>query len=73
MIFFKAYFAGMFSHLIKVLHQWGMHMNDHEHSKDKDGCILHLRWNYMGFDLLRQLTISEIYQSVVNISIITFR
>ena len=50
----------MFSHQIKASHQSGMRMSVHVHSTDRDGCIPHLRRNYMGFDLLRQLTISEI-------------
>ena len=44
----------MFSHQIKASHRLGMHMSDYVHSTDIDGCIPHLRWNYMGFDLLRQ-------------------
>ena len=61
----------MFFHQIKASHQSGMHMSDYVHSTDTDSCIPHLRMNYMGFDLLRQLTISEMCQTVVNISIIT--
>lgn len=62
----------MFSHQTKASHQLGMHMGDLEYLKDIDGCILHLRWNYMGFDLLRKLSISEIFQIVVNIAMIAF-
>ena len=54
----SVYLARMFSHQIKASHQSGMRMSDYEHSTDKDGCILHLKWNCTGFDLLRELSIS---------------
>ena len=51
----SVYLARMFSHQIKASHRSGMRMSDHVYSTDIDGCIPHLRWNYMDFDLLRAI------------------
>ena len=49
----SVYLARMFSHQAKASHQSGTHMSDYEYSTNIGGCILHLRWNYMGFDLFK--------------------